>query len=383
MPSPDQTLAGAPPRACYLHVPFCAHRCGYCNFAVIAGRDDLAEPLVAALATEMSALGQPFPVDTAYIGGGTPTQLSLRLLDRLCETLLQWHPLASRYEWTVEANPADVDRQKIDCLRGAGVTRISLGAQSFHPDKLRRLERDHQPADVIAAFEQIRDAGMQVALDLMFAAPQETLTDWEADLRTAISLAPEHISTYGLTYEHGTQFWNRRQRGELVETDEELSRTMYLTAIDMLQAAGWEHYEVSNYAQPGSRSRHNETYWAGREYFAAGPGAARYVAGVRETNHRSTTTYLKRIERGESPVAEREHLDVEARARERLVLGLRRLDGVDRQTYLAATGIELDALCGKELAAFVDQGLLIDDGGRVRLSREGLLVSDAMWPELV
>lgn len=372
-----------PPRAAYLHVPFCAHRCGYCNFAVVAGRDDLARPLIVALGTELSRLGQPWPVETAYIGGGTPTQLSPELLQRLCENLHRWHPIDRQTEWTVEANPADVNQEKVDILAAAGVTRISLGAQSFHPQKLTQLERDHQAPAIAAAVDLIRTAGMQVALDLMFAAPGETLADWQDDLAAAIALEPDHLSTYGLTYEHGTQFWNRRRRGELVEADDQLQRAMYITAMDTLGAAGWEHYEISNFAQPGKRSRHNETYWAGREYFAAGPGAARYVGGVRETNHRSTTTYLKRIERGESPVADREQLAPEARARELLVLGLRRLEGVDRAAFLTATGFDLDQLCGDRLATFVEQGLLIDDRQRVRLTRDGLLVSDALWPELV
>jgi oxygen-independent coproporphyrinogen-3 oxidase len=158
---------------------------------------------------------------------------------------------------------------------------------------------------------------------------------------------------------------------------------MYAEAIERLAAAGFDHYEVSNFARPGRRSRHNEVYWAGGEYYAAGPGAARYVGGVRETNHRSTTTYLKRVLAGESPVAESERLEPEARARERLVLGLRRMEGVDRRAFAEAAGYAIDELAGPAIARFVRMGLLADDGRRVRLTREGLFVSDALWPELV
>jgi oxygen-independent coproporphyrinogen-3 oxidase len=193
-------------------------------------------------------------------------------------------------------------------------------------------------------------------------------------------LTPDHISTYGLTFERGTTFWSRLTHGQLARLDEELERAMYAEAIDSLGAAGYEHYEVSNFARPGHRCRHNEIYWAAEEYYAAGPGAARYLAGRREINHRSTTTWLKRVLAGESPVAESETLSPEDRAREALVLGLRRMEGVDRREFAAHSGFEVDALVGRELVRFVELGLLCDQSGRVRLSREGLFVSDAIWP---
>src|SRR6185437_1697620 len=211
-------------------------------------------------------------------------------------------------------------------------------------------------------------------------APGETLAVWRRDLASALRLTPDHVSTYGLTYERGTTFWNRLSRGRLVRLDEELERSMYAEAIDALAEAGYEHYEVSNFARPGHRCRHNEIYWAAEEYYAAGPGAAHYLAGRRETNHRSTTTWLKRVLAGESPVAESGTLSPEDRAREALVLGVRRMEGVDRREFAARTGFEIDVLVGRELSRFVELGLLIGEGGRVRLTREGLFVSDAIWP---
>jgi oxygen-independent coproporphyrinogen-3 oxidase len=224
---------------------------------------------------------------------------------------------------------------------------------------------------------------MKVALDLIFAAPGETLAQWASDLDVALALEPDHVSTYGLTFERGTAFWNRRSHGQLSEVDEEVERAMYALAIERLTAAGLEHYEVSNFALPGQRSRHNQAYWSGDGYWAAGPGAARYVDGVRETNHRSTTTYLKRVLAGESPVADREQLSAEARARELLVFGLRRIDGVSRREFAARTGCEFDSLVAEPLRKFVGLGLLADDGERVKLTREGLFVSDAIWPEML
>jgi oxygen-independent coproporphyrinogen-3 oxidase len=268
-------------------------------------------------------------------------------------------------------------------LAEKGVNRLSLGSQSFRAEKLRLLERDHAAADIERAVSLSRQAGLDVSLDLIFGVPGETLLDWQTDLQQAIDLGPDHISTYGLTFEQGTLFWSRRQRGELQQADEEVERDMYLAAIDTLATAGFEHYEVSNFAKPGHRSRHNETYWSGRGYFAAGPGASRYVEGRRQTNHRSTTTYLDRVQQGESPVAEEEFLSDEQRARETLVFGLRRLEGIERTEFHARTGCELDTLAGATIERFVQMGMLADDGQRVRLTREGLLVSDSLWPELL
>ncbi len=335
------------------------------------------------MAIELSWIGEPREVDTLYFGGGTPTYLGPRELERLGQIALRWHPLAPDYEWTVEANPADLDRDRLEVLAQLGVNRISLGVQSFRSAKLRQLERDHRLPEILLAIELARDAKMRISVDLIFAAPGETLSQWQADLNMALRLEPDHLSTYGLTYEKGTTFWNRLRRKELVSVPEELEREMYLNALDQLTAAGFNHYDISNFARPGQRSRHNEIYWSGEGYFAAGPGAARYVDGIRETNHRSTSTYLKRIRTGQSPVAEREQLDARQRAGERLVFGLRRLEGVEYRTFFERTGFEMDEIAGQEIARLVGLGMLENDGRRVRLTRDGLLVSDSLWPELL
>lgn len=373
----------APPRAAYIHVPFCRHRCGYCNFTLVAGRDELIPAYLEAIETELADAGRPQPVDTLYFGGGTPTQLDSRQLRRLAQTVLAWHPLADAGEWTVEANPADLSGELIDALAELGVTRLSLGGQSFNAHKLELLERDHRADDVARAVELARGANLDVALDFIFATPGETLDDWRTDLERALELEPAHVSTYGLTFERGTQFWSRRRRGELREADEQLERAMYELAIDRLTAAGLEHYEVSNFARPGRRSRHNQVYWSGDGYFAAGPAAARLVGGVRETNHRSTTTYLRRVLAGQSPIAEREQLSAEARARELLVFGLRRIEGVERREFADRTGYQPSDLAATQIEKLVELGLLKETDQRIRLTRAGLMVSDAIWPELL
>jgi len=371
------------PRSAYIHVPFCRHRCGYCNFTLVAGRDDLIEPFLAALETELSWLGEPREVDTLFLGGGTPTHLRGKQLERLLTIVLRWHPLAKGSECSVEANPANVDSETVGILGGHGVTRISLGAQSFQLEKLKLLERDHGPDDIARATDLARGRGLDVSLDLIFGAPGETLAGWQNDLQMGPRLSPDHVSTYGLTLEKGTSFWNRLQHGELLKIDEEVERQMYEAAIDRLTAAGFEHYEVSNFARPAKRCRHNEVYWTGGEYYAAGPGAARHVGGVRETNHRSVTKWLDCVSGVRSPVAERESLPPEEKARELLVFGLRRLEGVDRHWFAARSGFELDDLVAPPIRKFVAAGLLSDDRQRVKLTREGLFVSDSIWPELL
>jgi putative oxygen-independent coproporphyrinogen III oxidase len=381
MPALPARLAN--PRSAYVHVPFCAHRCGYCNFTLVAGRDDLVEPYLRAIETELSWLDEPRPVETLFFGGGTPTRLSPDALDRLMNIVLRWFPLEPGGELSVEANPADLDRPHVDVLAAHGVSRVSLGAQSFDPAKLKTLERDHSPERIAESMALLRPCVRSISLDLIFAAPQETLAGWQSDLAAALTLAPDHVSTYGLTFERGTRFWGRRASGALRSQDEETERAMYAAAIGTLSAAGFEHYEVSNFARSGHRCRHNEVYWAAEGYYAAGPGAARYVAGRREVNHRSTTTYLRRVLAGQSPVAEAETLSPEDRAREALVIGLRRLDGIEREEFAARTGFDLDALAGDALDRYTALGLFEDDGRHIRLTRAGLFVSDAIWPALL
>lgn len=367
------------PRSAYIHVPFCAHRCGYCNFTLVAGRDDLIVRYIEAIERELSWLETPRPVKTLFFGGGTPTHLDPKQLERLFRSVLHWFSLALGYEFNIEANPIDIDADRVAVLADFGVNRVSLGAQSFDAGKLELLERDHDADQIASAVERLRPHVRSISLDLIFGAPGETLEGWRCDLEAALRLEPDHISTYGLTFERGTSFWSRRQHGKLTSLDEETERAMYAEAIDRLTAEGYKHYEVSNFARPGHRCRHNEVYWAAEEYYAIGPGAARYVNGRRETNHRSTTTYIQRVLGGQSPVAECETLEPEDRAREALVLGLRRLPGIERPAFAAKTGFEVDELVGPELKKYVKLGLFSDDGRRIRLTRPGLYVSDALW----
>ncbi|MDA7979416.1 MAG: radical SAM family heme chaperone HemW [Pirellulales bacterium] len=377
---PSSQLA---PRAAYIHVPFCAHRCGYCNFTVVANRQDLIPAYLDALATELACISGSHEVDTLFFGGGTPSQLALKPMEQLFSIVREAFPLASDGELSVEVNPVDLTPEKAKLLATAGVTRISLGAQSFNAGVLRTLERDHTGDDIRRAVNLARTFARSVSLDLIFATPDQTIGAWERELAAVLELEPDHVSTYGLTYERGTSFWSRLNKSELNEINEETQRQMYLLAIERLAAGGLEHYEISNFARSGHRCRHNEGYWSGDEYFAAGPGAARHIAGERSTNHRSTLTWIKRLRAGQSPITERETLLAHDKARETLVLGLRRIEGIDQREFQRKTGFTASELLGNSLNQWLRLRLVVFDGGRIRLTRNGMLLSDQMWSEVL
>jgi oxygen-independent coproporphyrinogen-3 oxidase len=374
------------PRAAYLHIPFCAHHCGYCDFAVVTGRDHMIDHYLDAVSAELATLGQPQPVETIFIGGGTPTYLDSHRLERILREVRRWLPFAPTVEepeFTVEANPGSLDADKVAVLADHAVTRISLGAQSFHPNLLTTLERDHRPNDVPRAIENIKRRIPQVSLDLIFGIPGQNLADWRQDLDHALALGPGHISTYGLTYEKGTKLWKQRQSGEVRPLDEETELAMYLHALDALEAAGFEHYEISNHARPGKRSRHNQVYWANEAYFGFGLGAARYIEGRRELNTRSLEQYIRRALAGESTAFQSEVLESKERAKETMAVQLRRAEGINRNAFREQTGFDLDELAGSALARHVDRGFMDDDRANVCLTRKGKCVADAIIEDLL
>jgi oxygen-independent coproporphyrinogen-3 oxidase len=370
-------------RHAYVHVPFCRHRCRYCDFTLVAGRDDLIDSYHAAVALELERVARPLELDTLYLGGGTPSHLGPNGLERLFELLHERLRPAVAAEVTVEANPLDVTPTWVASLGRCGVTRVSLGGQSLEGDTLRALDRDHRPEDVRRAVCLLREAGCTVSLDLMTAAPHQSLASVERDLDAVVSLGCQHVSVYCLTWEKGTGLEAARLRGELSPVDEALEATMFETAIDRLAAAGFRHYEVSNFARPGAECRHNEAYWDCRPWEAFGPGAARFDGRTRVTNHRSTTTWIRRVLAGHDATGDIDAMTAEQAARERIVLGLRRTSGIDRLHFCAATGIALDALAGPAIGRWVVAGLASDDGRQVRLTRSGLLVSDRLWAEVL
>ena len=366
------------PRAAYIHIPFCAHHCGYCDFAVTVGRDDFRDQYIDALLTEISGLEQPQEIQTLFVGGGTPTHLSATQLDRLFRALFSWLPLTKEYEFSVEANPATLSDEKIAVLSQWGVNRVSLGAQSFRNETLHFLERDHRAAEIETVVESIRKRIGSFSLDLIFGVPGQSADDWHKDLQQALSLGPDHISTYGLTYEKGTKLWKHVRSGHVLPLSENEELQMYLQAMDVLQSAGMEHYEISNFARPTKRSQHNQEYWANHAYFGFGMGAARYVNGNRELNTRDFATYLKRISAGTSPTIQSERLSPEDTARETISLNLRRTEGIQPESFQRQTGFSIFALAESTIKKLEQSGHLLVDEVGIRLTREGKCLADSV-----
>jgi oxygen-independent coproporphyrinogen-3 oxidase len=369
------------PRAAYVHLPFCAHHCGYCDFAVAVDRDDRRGDYVRALSREIERVETPQAVDTLFFGGGTPTYLSTSELENCLHTIRRWFPLRANQEFSVEANPGTFDAEKLRVLRDAGLTRVSLGCQSFDPALLRVLERDHQPADVFRAVDLLRGHGLIVSLDLIFGVPGQTVEQWDRDLREAMALGPDGIATYGLTFEKGTRLWKQRRDGLLQNLAEEAELAMYERAIDQLEDAGFIHYELSNFAKPGKECRHNQAYWANDAHWGFGMGAAEYVRGERRMNTRDLETYIRRAQAGESTAYQKESLEPRARALETLGQNLRRRQGVESARFQVQTGFSLEELAGSTVARLVEWELLIDDGANVSLTRRGKCVADSVVAE--
>ncbi len=371
------------PTAAYVHVPFCRRRCGYCNFTLVANRDDLIDSYLDALELELRRLEHPPDVDTLFLGGGTPSHLPLPQLKRLLHLIGEWFPLRPGGEYSIECNPNDVHPSLAQLLDEFGVNRYSLGVQSFDAAKLEALERDHRRADVLQAVEVAHRHAASVSIDLIFGAPDETLSIWLSDLEQTLKLHVHHVSTYGLTIEKGTTFFSRERRGILQTATDELEREMYESAIDRLEAAGYDHYETSNFARRDHRCRHNHIYWTGKSYYGVGPGAARYVDGTRSMNHRSTTRYIQKLLGGEDPTAEQESLNARQRAQEKLVFGLRMLEGIDVDLFAKDTGYTIEQLVGDRVKEMQRHGWLQQDEQQLRLTREGLMISDGLWPFLL
>jgi oxygen-independent coproporphyrinogen-3 oxidase len=378
------------PRAAYLHVPFCRHKCHYCDFYSFVDTQDRQEAFVARLERELEAavslLGDGLgPIETVFVGGGTPTMLRPPLLARALAAIRRHLPLAAEghLEWTVEANPETVDREIADTLAAAGVNRASLGAQSFTPRLLAALERDHRIESVSAALERLREAGVSnLNLDLIFAVPGSSLEDWAHDLEAALELEPTHLSAYGLTYEPNTPLAVKAARGEVETVEQDLEAAMYEHACTRLHVAGFDRYEISNWSRPGMACRHNLHYWRNESWLAFGPSASGHLGGLRFKIVPRLGEWLD--DPRACPLSEWERLDESTTFGERLMLGLRLVEGVDG-VWLEQGLERFDAggERGRAIERALDDGRLESVGGRVSLSSRGTLLADGLLSELV
>ncbi len=365
----------------YIHVPFCERKCRYCDFFSVPRRQDLQNVFLEALEIELSRLPEGFKPDTVFVGGGTPTVLATGQLERLL-TLIR--NVSAPEEWTVEANPGTLDREKAALLKSAGVNRVSLGIQSFEPGNLSFLGRIHTADEASTAFALLRETGFDnISVDLMYAIPGASRGVLEADLRRVIELKPEHVACYALIFEEGTELTRMRDAGEIIEVGDDEQLEQYRMVRRVLGEAGMRHYEISNFARPGFECRHNVLYWSGGEYIGCGPAAHSHWEEVRWSHVRDVQSYCDAMKGGESARDFEEKLEPEAKARETLVMSLRLLDGVLREDFRGATGFDYRALRGGEIDRLVGLGMLKDDGSCLRLTEEGLFVSDSVFAELV
>ncbi|NCC52965.1 MAG: radical SAM family heme chaperone HemW [Spartobacteria bacterium] len=367
----------------YIHVPFCVCKCGYCDFHSFPLTAEAVPEYLEALEVELGQLPDGFAPETVYIGGGTPTSLPTPHLERLFAVLQRRVCLDAVQEWTCEANPGTLDREKVRLLRRNGVGRISLGVQSFDAATLRRLQRIHSVEDVMEAQTLLREEGFEnINMDLMFGVPGVGTEQADRDVDALIALKPEHISCYCLSYEAGTPLTAMRDRGEVAEwPDERLSQT-YFMIRGKLRKAGYLHYEISNFARPGCECAHNLGYWGGGDYLGCGPSAWSFWNGVRYGNP-PFPAWRRGLREGGVLEREVDVLDEKARARERLVMGLRRMDGVSRDTFRAQTGYDYNDLCGEAITRLKAQGHLEESRGMLRVPARLLFVSDHIFSELV
>lgn len=378
------------PLALYLHIPYCLSRCHYCDFNTYVLDGPQSRDYVRALAAEIrhqgGALEEPRRVETIFFGGGTPSLLPAEDLCALLEACRAAFSVAAEVEITLEANPETVTAEAFTVLRRAGFNRVSLGVQALHPGLLQVLGRTHTPGRATEAFAAVRAAGFRnVNLDVMFGLPGQSLRDWRETLEGIVRLAPEHLSTYGLTIEEGTFFGRLHRQGGLRLPPEGLHLAMYREALRSLPAAGYRRYEISNFARPGFECRHNLTYWRQGEYVGLGAGAHGYLGGVRYSNERLPAAYIAAVTRQGTAVATREQPSPHEQAEEALMLGLRLADGLDLAAFAARFGLPappLPPLDPGVLARLEGVGLIETEGGLLRLTEAGLAVSDAVVAEL-
>ena len=370
-----------PIRALYLHVPLCRRRCGYCDFYSEVLDPPLVTPLIDAMLAELEwARGQcTLDLETVFVGGGTPTVLPPEQLERLLRAAGAPLRRDCQTEFTVEANPATVDALLARLLAAAGVNRISLGAQSFDPAELLTLERIHKTEDVVRTIDVCRTHGIRrISLDLIFGIPRQTLASWERSLRAALALTPEHLSCYALTYEPGTPLQAKLAAGEVERVDHDVEADMYELAIDLLAAAGYEQYEISNFARPGEECRHNLVYWRNEPYLGIGPSAAGYVDGTRYKNVADIRAYCDAVGAGRSPRCEEECLAPEQCARETAMLALRLNRGLDRRAFAERFGSDPAEYFADAVARHGAAGLLEVTGAAIRLTRRGRPLADTV-----
>lgn len=361
----------------YVHIPFCTQICYYCDFSKVFIKNQPVDSYLEHLLEEFRSYDIQ-KLRTLYIGGGTPTALSASQLEVLLKGLTKNLDLSVLEELTIEANPGDLDADKIAVLKNSAVNRVSLGVQTFDDKMLKKIGRSHLEKDIYENIDRLKLAGFDnISIDLIYALPGQTMEQVKENVAKAIGLDIPHMSLYSLILENHTVFMNRMRRGKLSLPKEELEAEMFEYIIAELERAGFEHYEISNFSKSGFESRHNLMYWDNAEYYGIGAGASGYVDGVRYKNHGPIRHYLSAVEEGNARITE-EHLSQKEQMEEEMFLGLRKKSGVSMARFEEKFGRSFEGLYGEIVRDLVQQGLMQIDGDSVRMTKRGLFLGDTV-----
>ena len=370
------------PTSAYVHIPFCTQICYYCDFSKVFIKNQPVDSYLEHLIEEYHSYDIK-KLRTLYIGGGTPTALSASQLAFLLEKLTDKLDLSYLEELTIEANPGDLDQEKIAVLKDSPVNRVSLGVQTFNDRMLKQIGRSHSEKDIYENIANLKKAGFDnISIDLIYALPKQTMEDVKTNVAKAIALEIPHMSLYSLILENHTVFMNRMRRGKLPLPKEDLEAEMFDYIIAELEKAGFEHYEISNFSKPGFESRHNLMYWDNAEYYGIGAGASGYVDGVRYKNHGPIRHYLQAVEAG-NPRVQEEVLTLNEKMEEEMFLGLRKKSGVSKKRFEEKFGLSFEDQYGAVVSELTEQGLLVPDRDIVRMTKQGLFLGDTVAEKFI
>ncbi len=373
------------PSSLYIHIPFCATKCYYCAFNTYSFHKEQAKTYLDALQTEMQLYAsRTAPLQTIFIGGGTPSILSANALGQLFTDIQKHFQICPDSEITVECNPGTVDGEKLSVMKNAGINRLSFGLQAMQDETLHQLGRIHNVEEFLHSYHLAREYDFDnINIDLIFALPKQTMEAWQHTLSETISLEPEHISAYNLVMEESTPFYDWWKAGKLVLPAEDIEADMFQYTIETLTSYGYTHYEICNFARPNREVRHNLVYWNNEEYIGLGVGACGYVDGVRYANIRGISSYIEALCQHKKPISETERLTGHAEKAETLMLSLRKREGICLADYEQRFGEKLEVAFGDTIQKWMDLELLEQNGTHFRFTRRGLFLANEVFVELM
>ena len=376
------------PLGLYIHIPYCIHKCGYCDFNSHPIKQDEMNHYIDALVAEMKHYAKTYSntniIRTIFLGGGTPTTLTVYQLERILKECVSEFTVASDAEITIEANPATIDIEQLKSIRQTGYNRISIGVQSFDKAELKLLDRAHGPEEIHSTVDRARKAGFDnLSLDLMFAVPNQSLSSWESNLNKALEKNPEHLSTYNLTIEQGTAFSKLQSNGKLIMPDDAHQLELYKRTIERLTKKGFHHYEISNFARRGKECKHNITYWENKNTLGLGAGASSYMNGTRFKNINLPAHYIRQVKEKKIAVEHSETLEPRQAMGETIMLGLRLLQGISIHQFEKRFQISFINLFRNIISALKEKELVIIEKDYLRLSQKGLFWADSVILEFI